>query len=280
MPIFGDNTAGGDEFPGATDRALLDRYTLTEDGTATSISIYAGASSTSGANWKGLIYTDSAGAPNTLVAVSQAGAAPAGGGWVTLNFSSPPALTAGNYWIGVVADSFQAYYGEDVTGSAPDVVMANGTLSYASPPSTWPGTDASYGVGLDVYVTYTVADARIYPNSDVTTTSWTLSTGTSYFGVVDEATFSDTDYMISPAMPTSSNMILGLNNSLTAGSYLVKIRSRYTGSSGQIRISLLNGSNVSQGTSAWVPVTGSFSQYNIPVTITGTASRIQIEVQQ
>ncbi len=157
MPIFGDNTAGPDEFPGNTDRALLDRFAIPENGTADSISVYIGASSTAGANVKGLIYTDSGSAPASLVAASASAAAPAGGGWVTMAFSGSPALVAGNYWIGLVADSFQAYYGEDATGSAPDVVMANGTLSFSSPPATWPGTDASYGVGLDVYVTYTAA---------------------------------------------------------------------------------------------------------------------------
>lgn len=154
MPIFGDTTSGPDEFPASGDRALLDRYAITENGTADSISVYAGASSTSGANWKGLIYTDSAGAPGSLVAAS-ASAAVSGPGWVTMNFSGSPALTTGNYWIGVVADNYQAYYGEDASGTAPDVVMANGTLSFSSPPSTWPGTDASYDVGLNVYVTYT-----------------------------------------------------------------------------------------------------------------------------
>lgn len=49
MPIFGDNTAGPDEFPGNTDRALLDRFAIPENGTAVSISVYIGVSTTAGA---------------------------------------------------------------------------------------------------------------------------------------------------------------------------------------------------------------------------------------
>lgn len=153
MPTFGDTTSGGDEFPCSGDRALMDRFAISENGTADSISVFFGASSGSGANAKGLIYTDSAGAPGTLVAASVAGAVGAGGGWVTMNLAGE-SLSTGNYWLGAVTSDFQPYFGEDASGSAPDVVMANGTLSYATPPGTWPGTDASYTTGLNVYVTY------------------------------------------------------------------------------------------------------------------------------
>ena len=57
------------------------------------------------------------------------------------------------YWLGVVADSFEAYYAKDASGI--DSLMANGTFSYASPPSSWPGTDGTYSGGMNVYVTFT-----------------------------------------------------------------------------------------------------------------------------
>lgn len=166
MPTFGDTTPGGDAFPGNSDRALLDRATLTEAATLIASWNYAAAGSTAGANWKGLIYTDSASAPSARSAVSAAAAASSAAAWVTGSLSG--SLTAADYWIGVVADSFQAYYGEDATGTTPDVVMANGTLSYASPNATWPGTDASYGVGLNSYVEYSAgagaATSLLLPN--------------------------------------------------------------------------------------------------------------------
>ena len=39
--------------------------------------------------------------------------------------------------------------------------MAYGTFDYATPPASWPGTDGSYSVGLDVYVTYDVAGSGV-----------------------------------------------------------------------------------------------------------------------
>lgn len=152
MPTFGDTTSGTDSFPGSEDRALLDRFNLSEAGTADSLTFFFEASTNPGTSFKGLIYTDSASAPSALVAASSSGSAV--DGWVTVNFASE-ALTAADYWIGIVCNGSDASLGADTTGSAPDTVMANGTLSYATPPGTWPGTDASYGIGLNVYVTYT-----------------------------------------------------------------------------------------------------------------------------
>ena len=67
----------------------------------------------------------------------------------------------------------EAYLGEDVSGASPDVQMANGSFDYATPPSAWPGSDGTYGVGLDVYVDYSTGGgapgafpfARAFPRS-------------------------------------------------------------------------------------------------------------------
>ena len=130
---------------------------MPDTGTINFAQAYAGASSTAGASWKFVILSDAAGAPGTVLYVSNATAIGAGAGWHNFTFSGSPSLTPGEYWLGVVANSFEAYHGEDATGVSPDVCMANGTFSYASPPGSWPGTDGSYGVGLDVYVDYTLA---------------------------------------------------------------------------------------------------------------------------
>lgn len=153
MPIFGDNSAGTQTFNASGNRAYLDRFTLSEAGTADSISVYF-ASGSAGIGVKGLIYTDSAGAPGSLVAVSTAGSTADGAGWLTLAFAGE-SLPAGDYWIGAVNNNFGRTFGGDTTGDSPNMVMANGTLSYATPPSTWPGTTTSYTARLNVYVTYT-----------------------------------------------------------------------------------------------------------------------------
>lgn len=155
MPIFGDNSAGTQTHNASGNRAYLDRFTLSEAGTADSISIYF-ASGSAGIGVKGLIYSDSGGSPGSLVAVSAAGSTAGGAGWMTLAFAGE-SLAEGNYWIGGVTNNFGCAFGSDTTGDAPNVAMANGTLTYATPQSTWPGTSVSYSTRLNVYVTYTAS---------------------------------------------------------------------------------------------------------------------------
>lgn len=156
MPTFGDTTAGGDEFPISDGRCLVDRFNLPEAGTINSGWARSGASSTSGASWKFVILADAAGAPGSVLHVSSATAINAASTWYQFTGMSG-SLAAGDYWLGVVGNSFQGYLGEDASGTSPDVCMANGTFDYASPPGSWPGTDANYSVGLNVYVDYSVA---------------------------------------------------------------------------------------------------------------------------
>lgn len=157
MPTFGDTTAGGDEFPMADGRCLMDRFAMPDSGTVNFAQAYSGASSTSGASWKFVIMSDALSLPDLVLYVSNATAINAASTWNNFTFGGSPSLTPADYWLGAVANSFQAYLGEDASGSAPNVQMANGTFDYASPPASWPGSDANYTVGLDVYVDYTVA---------------------------------------------------------------------------------------------------------------------------
>jgi hypothetical protein len=117
------------------------------------------------------------------------------------------------------------------------------------------------------------------PTSDVQTAGWVPSTGTDLFALIDETTFSDSDYITSPTLGTGSPAIFGLSGTLAAGTYLIRLRGNYTITDGQARISLLNSSNVSQGTSGWTTLNSSATTHSIVVTSTGSATRIQIEVQ-
>ena len=154
MAILGDNTQGAAQFPDSEDRALLQLVTATEAGTINSGHAYFGASSTAGMNAKVCLYTDAGGIPGTQVAVSSAASVPAGSGLV--NFTMSGSFTATTYYLGIVADGFYAYLSEDDGLSGQDLQMANGTFSYASPPGSWPGTDATYtNARINVYLDYT-----------------------------------------------------------------------------------------------------------------------------
>lgn len=116
------------------------------------------------------------------------------------------------------------------------------------------------------------------PTSDITTTGWTLSAGAQAFDLVDETVASDADYVTSPPMDGGQGpLIFGIPEVL-AGPHIVNVRARFTGNSGQIKASLLDVSNVVQGESAWQVITGTFTDYAIPVTTTGAAVRLRIEV--
>lgn len=69
------------------------------------------------------------------------------------------------------------------------------------------------------------------PNSDITTTSWTPSTGTTIYQCIDESTASDTDY--GTGTGTASELIVGLSSVLDPGSssgHIVRLRAMSTGS--------------------------------------------------
>lgn len=156
MAILGDNSQGSAQFPNSEDRALLQKVTATEAGNINSAHAYFGASSTTGTSAKVCLYTDAGGIPGTQVAVSSAVAVPAGSSLV--NFTMSGSFTATTYYLGIVANDFPAYLSEDDGLSGQDLQMANGTFSYASPPASWPGTDATYtNARINVYLDYTAS---------------------------------------------------------------------------------------------------------------------------
>lgn len=155
MAILGDNTAGSEVDPGSADRAWLNRFTATEGGTINSAGAYFASSSTSGASCKVVMYTAAgANTPGTLVAASSGSSVPSGGGLVTFTMSG--SFSAADYFIGIVSSDFQADLQIDTSLSGMQSVLANGTLSYASPPASWPGTDSSSSAErVNVYIDYT-----------------------------------------------------------------------------------------------------------------------------
>jgi hypothetical protein len=123
-------------------------------------------------------------------------------------------------------------------------------------------------------------ESNIYrPTSDITDTGWTNSSGTDSFALIDETAYSDTDYITSPELGTGSGIIMGLGNTLAAGTYKIRVRAKYTVTSGQVKVYLLNDSNVSQGDSGWQALSASETTYTLPVTTTGSATRVKIDVQ-
>ena len=89
------------------------RAQLTEAGSVTKLSAYLGNTQTGhqACYVKGLIYNDKAGPlPDALLGTSAATALAdnKAAGWTDLTFSTPVALAAGYYWIGIIFDELSA----------------------------------------------------------------------------------------------------------------------------------------------------------------------------
>jgi len=134
---------------------LVSRYQCVGSGTLDSLTTWFGPSTSASVNFKLVVLSDNAGAPDALLAVSDPGVSSGSGGGGPITVAAPSlSLVDGTYyWLGVVADNFPAYYAKDDSGV--DALMANGTFSYASPPATWPGTDGTYSGGMNIYATFT-----------------------------------------------------------------------------------------------------------------------------
>jgi subtilisin family serine protease len=102
---FGKTSVGTGLDSFSANRKRVNRYALSVNATVSKLTVYLQPTSTTGTEAiEGLIYADSGGAPGSLVAVTNqlsfANTNPAG--WYDLSFATPPNLTAGNYWIGVI----------------------------------------------------------------------------------------------------------------------------------------------------------------------------------
>lgn len=116
------------------------------------------------------------------------------------------------------------------------------------------------------------------PTADVTTTGWTSSTPGPLYADIDEVVADDGDYIISPSLASPTPVTFTLSQTLAAGTWAVRIRTRSTTGSGQIRVVLQDSGGTPVGTSGYQAVTGSFVTYTATVTTSGTAARIQLEV--
>jgi hypothetical protein len=109
------------------------------------------------------------------------------------------------------------------------------------------------------------------PSSDIAANGWS-STGATMWGVINETTASDVDYIYSPDGTTSTTLCL--SPTLNAGTYLISVRARRSSSGGQLRLNF-----GAAGVSAWQNLTTSFAQFDIPITLSSSASSVIIEIQ-
>ena len=162
MAILGDNSDGADTFPGNPDRALVTRFTATASGTSGTGYAYFASDSTAGSSAKLVIYSNVAGAPSALIGSSAGAVVPAGGGLINLGAITATIDDTVEYFVGVVWSDSQGIVSADAV-TTEDTEMANGTLSYTTPPATWPGTDGTYGIRINAWMDYVAGAASPFP---------------------------------------------------------------------------------------------------------------------
>lgn len=120
--------------------------------------------------------------------------------------------------------------------------------------------------------------AAVYrPTSDIVVNSWTPSTGSDLFAMVDDPTLNRSDFITSPNL--TNPVTMGWGSSLAAGTYDVSVDFDRTGTQGQLRIVLLDSGGTAVGTSSWQAAPSSAATTVFSVTTTGTSDRFRIEVQ-
>jgi len=115
------------------------------------------------------------------------------------------------------------------------------------------------------------------PASDIVVNSWTPSTGSDLYAMIDEPTLNRADYITSPNLTNPATM--GWSAPMAAGTYDVSVDFDRTGTQGQLRIVLLDSGGTAVGTSSWQAAPSSAATTVFSVTTTGTSDRFRIEVQ-
>jgi hypothetical protein len=120
--------------------------------------------------------------------------------------------------------------------------------------------------------------AAVYrPTSDIVVNSWTPSTGSDLYAMIDDPTLNRSDFITSPNL--TNPVTMGWGSSLAAGTYDVSVDFDRTGTQGQLRIVLLDSGGTAVGTSSWQAAPSSAATTVFSVTTTGTSDRFRIEVQ-
>lgn len=161
---------------------------------------------------------------------------------------------------------------------------ADGSFSFSGAPDgvysfTFEGKADGVIYAASVNGTILKGVAVYRPGSDVSVAGWTATPSGPLYDCIDEVSPGDADYITSPNLSSGQQIIFGLTASLAAGAYMLRVRAKYSGVTGQLRVTLQTAGGVDVGSSGWQALTAVMTNYEIPVTASGTAARVKIEVQ-
>jgi endoglucanase len=179
MATFGKTTNGASNTLHNANRKILSKVTLTEAAVLTSMTVRARTSAAGSRNWRGVIYSDNANVPGSLLASTAAGTIT--GTTVaayTANFAGE-SLAAGTYWIGFIHNGDATIAVHPYRDNTANMAVSN-TDTYADGPASPAGTMSALAGPVDAYVTYTAAATPVtalvdnFDDGARNTTLWNL----------------------------------------------------------------------------------------------------------
>lgn len=190
-----------------------------------------------------------------------------------------------------VPSTAQVIAGQDHTGSTSGVLSGSLAIT-SSGVKTFNIGGLTSGTTRHVYLALedtggnsaVVYAGVIYPGtwrvaSDVTTTGWTVTGAATHAAAINEDTAGDAAYTTSPALTgTPSSLTMALDEARPAGTYTERIRVNVSSGTGFARVVALNDAGTVQGQTADQAITSTLATYSLPLTQTGTATRLRLDV--
>ncbi len=219
---------------GATDRKVVQKITVTDDGLLTSIVVSFDSSGTGDA--KGILYAiNGLGEPDAFIDSTAAVTNPSAG-WNTFTFASPVSVTPGDYLVGIIAD-FDFVL--DRSASGEEVWWDDDTYSDGAA-DPW-GTLNFQAIRLSIYAIFSLLVSNV----------WTMSASQMRDGmhIIEGALTANVEVVV----PDRTKLYCVFNN--TSGAFTLDVKT----ASG-------NGTRITQGSTVWLYCDGSDVE---PITNTG-----------
>lgn len=190
-----------------------------------------------------------------------------------------------------VPGTAQVIAGQDHTGSTSGVLSGSLVIT-STGAKTFDIAGLTSGTTRHVYLALedtggnsaVVYAGAIYPGtwrvaSDVTATGWVLTGAATHAAALNEDTANDSTYTTSPALSsTASSLTMALDEARPAGTYTERIRVNVSSGTGFCRMVALNDAGTVQGQTADQAITSTLTTYSLPLTQTGTATRLRLDV--
>lgn len=186
----------------------------------------------------------------------------------------------------------QVKAGQNASGSTSGVVAPSPLAITSTGIKTFAGATVTAGLTYYGFIVHTaagvdsavLATGPLYPGtgrpvSDIAANGYTPSAGGNLSAMLNENTADDATFITSPALTGSfvGGPVLALSQAYGAGTYSnVRIRKWVASGSGEFRIDFLNDSGTVVGSTASQAMNTTPTTYTLPVTLTGTATRVQL----